>query len=104
MITSFSLSPAASAEPLGTILVIIAPFTSLGSMSEAKRLIKQKAVDVNGKLVDNATYIVAVGDEIKVGSRTLKEKVRIFLLCADVFSVLLFFLSLSVPIKIMLTF
>lgn len=53
----------------------IADFTSKGSKSEAKRLIKQKAVDVNGKIVDNPTYIVKPGDEIKVGSRTfLKAK------------------------------
>ncbi|EKD58177.1 MAG: tyrosyl-tRNA synthetase [uncultured bacterium] len=58
-----------------SIAITIAPFTSLGSNSEAKRLIKQKAVDVNGKIVDNPTYIVKPGDEIKVGSRTfLKAK------------------------------
>lgn len=53
----------------------IAPFTSRGSISEAKQLIKQKAVDVNGKVVDNPSYEIKVGDEIKVGSRTfLKAK------------------------------
>lgn len=58
-----------------SIILTIAPFTSLGSMSEAKRLIKQKAIDVNGKIVDNPSYIVKSGDEIKVGSRTfLKAK------------------------------
>lgn len=48
----------------------IADFTSKGSKSEAKRLIKQKAVDVNGKVVEDSSYEVKVGDEIKVGSRT----------------------------------
>ena len=58
-----------------TIAATIAPFTSLGSMSEAKRLIKQNAVDVNGKVIDNTSYEVRSGDEIKVGSRTfLKAK------------------------------
>ncbi len=58
-----------------TIAATIAPFTSLGSMSEAKRLIKQNAVDVNGKVNDNSSYEVRSGDEIKVGSRTfLKAK------------------------------
>ncbi len=58
-----------------SIISTIAPFTSLGSLSEAKRLIKQKAVDVNGKIVEDASYQVKSGDEIKVGSRTfLKAK------------------------------
>lgn len=48
----------------------IADFTSKGSKSEAKRLIKQKAVDVNGKVVEDSSYEVKVSDEIKVGSRT----------------------------------
>lgn len=58
-----------------SIASTIAPFTSLGSISEAKRMIKQKAVDVNGEVVDNPGYQVKAGDEIKVGSRTfLKAK------------------------------
>lgn len=58
-----------------SIVATIAPFTALGSISDAKRLIKQKAVDVNGKIIDNAAYLVRSGDEIKVGSRTfLKAK------------------------------
>lgn len=57
------------------IVSTIAPFTSLGSLSEAKRLIKQKAVDVNDKVVEDVNYIVKTGDKIKVGSRTfLKAK------------------------------
>lgn len=62
----------ASGSPLS---VTIAPFTSLGSISEAKRLIKQNAVDVNGTMISDASYEVKSGDEIKVGSRTfLKAK------------------------------
>lgn len=58
-----------------SIVSTIAPFTSLGSISEAKRLIKQRAVDVNGKVVESPSYEVKSGDEIKVGSRTfLKAK------------------------------
>ncbi len=58
-----------------SIISTITPFTSLGSISEAKRLIKQKAVDVNGKIVEDPSYQVKSGDEIKVGSRTfLKAK------------------------------
>lgn len=39
------------------------------SISEAKRLVKQGAVEVNGKVVHNHKYIVKKGDEIKVGKR-----------------------------------
>ncbi len=53
----------------------IANFTSKGSKSEAKRLIKEGAVDVNGKAMIDVNYKVKIGDEIKVGSRTfLKAK------------------------------
>ncbi len=58
-----------------TLTDTIVDFTSKGSKSEAKRLIKQKAVDVNGKMIDDSNYQVKTGDEIKVGSRTfLKAK------------------------------
>jgi tyrosyl-tRNA synthetase len=50
-------------------------FTSLGSKSEAKRLIKQKAVDINGEAMEDPSYQVKPGDKIKVGNRTfLKAK------------------------------
>ena len=59
-------------EPLADT---IASFTSKGSKSEAKRLIKERAVDINGQTVTDSTYIVRTNDEIKVGSRTfLKAK------------------------------
>ena len=58
-----------------SLAITIAPFTSLGSISEAKRLIKQNAVDINGKTVSDSSYQVKSGDEIKVDSRTfLKAK------------------------------
>ena len=58
-----------------SLALTIAPFTSLGSISEAKRLIKQNAVDINGKTIFDSSYQVKSGDEIKVGSRTfLKAK------------------------------
>ena len=53
-----------------SVLTTIAPFTSLASVSEAKRLVKQKAVEINGKKVTDGSVVVKVGDEIKVGSRT----------------------------------
>lgn len=58
-----------------SLVETIAPFSSLASMSDAKRLIKQNAVVVNGKKTVDSSYIVKADDEIKVGSRTfLKAK------------------------------
>ncbi|MEK7470416.1 MAG: tyrosine--tRNA ligase [Patescibacteria group bacterium] len=54
----------------GTLATTIAPFTALNSVSDAKRLIKQGAVDVNGSTIKESSYKVKVGDEIKVGGRT----------------------------------
>jgi tyrosyl-tRNA synthetase len=48
----------------------IIPFTPRQSMSSAKELIKQNAVDVNGKAISDPNFILKVGDEIKVGGRT----------------------------------
>lgn len=53
-----------------TLIATIAPFTSLASISEAKRLVKQNAVEVNGKKISDGNIIISSGDEIKVGSRT----------------------------------
>ena len=39
-------------------------------MSSAKELIKQNAVDVNGKVVSDPSYKVEIGDNIQVGERT----------------------------------
>ncbi len=58
-----------------TVVATITPFTTKGSVSEAKRLIKQNAVEVNGKKVGENSLIVKSGDEIKVGTRIfLKAK------------------------------
>lgn len=54
----------------GTLAKTIIPFTSRQSMSSAKELIKQGAVDVNGKTQKDADFKIGVGDEIKVGGRT----------------------------------
>jgi tyrosyl-tRNA synthetase len=53
-----------------SLATTISPFTSLASISDAKRLIKQNAVDVNDKTVSDSSYKVQSGDKIKVGSRT----------------------------------
>lgn len=58
-----------------TLAETIIPFTSLVSISDAKRLIKQNAVKVNSEKIVDPNYKIKSGDEIKVGSRTfLKAK------------------------------
>ena len=53
----------------------IAPYTSLASISEAKRLIGAGAVEVGGKVIKDTNYQPKSGDEIKVGKKTfLKVK------------------------------
>lgn len=53
-----------------TLAEVVAPFTQRQSISNAKELIKQKAVDVNGKTASNPSLKVKTNDKIKVGSRT----------------------------------
>jgi len=48
----------------------IVPFTTRQSMSSAKELIRQKAVDVNGKNITDPNFQLKIGDKIKVGDRT----------------------------------
>ncbi len=48
----------------------ITPFTTRQSASAAKELIKQNAVDVNGKTISDPNLKIESGDEIKVGERT----------------------------------
>lgn len=58
-----------------SLIKTIIPFTTRQSTSAAKELIKQNAVDVNGKIATDGNVIVEPGDEIKVGERTfLKAK------------------------------
>ena len=58
-----------------TLIKTIIPFTNRQSASAAKELIKQGAVDVNGKKAADGSVKLSVGDEIKVGERTfLKAK------------------------------
>jgi len=47
----------------------IIPFSSRQSMASVKELIRQGAVDVNGKKAMDGSIILKVGDEIKVGER-----------------------------------
>jgi len=58
-----------------TLAGTISPYTSLASISDAKRLIKQNAVEVNEQIIIDPTFRVKSGDNIKVGNKTfLKVK------------------------------
>ena len=59
-----------------TIAKTIIPFTSRQSMSSAKELIRQKAVDVNGKTITDPAFQIKIGDKIKVGERTFLKVVQ----------------------------
>ena len=51
-----------------TLLSTLAPFTSKASLSEAKRLINQGGVDINGKRI-GLSYKIKAGDKIKIGKK-----------------------------------
>lgn len=55
------------------LIKTIVPFSPRQSTSSAKELIKQNAVEVNGKKIIDGNYKVTTGDKIKVGSRTFLE-------------------------------
>ena len=62
-------------ETKESLAATIAGYTSLASVSEAKRLIDAGAVEVSGKVVTDSNYKPGSGDEIKVGKKTfLKVK------------------------------
>lgn len=56
-----------------TLVKTITPFTNRQSASDAKRFLKQNAVDINGRVVTDPNTIVKSGDKIKVGARTFLE-------------------------------
>ncbi|OGM15396.1 tyrosine--tRNA ligase [Candidatus Woesebacteria bacterium RBG_19FT_COMBO_42_9] len=59
----------------GTLALTIAPYTSLASISDAKRLIDAGAVEIGGKVIKDTNYKPKSGDEIKVGKKNfLKVK------------------------------
>lgn len=59
-----------------SLAATIVPFTTRSSMSNAKELIQQNAVDVNGKTVSDHSLVIKVGDEIKVGERTFLKATK----------------------------
>ena len=50
--------------------------SEVGSMSEAKRLIRQGAVDVSGATISDPTYKVKVGDNVKIGKKTFVKVIK----------------------------
>ena len=56
--------------------LILTVASLVGSNSEAKRLIQQGAVDVNGAKASDGTAAVRVGDKIKVGQRTFLKVIK----------------------------
>jgi len=54
----------------------IAPYTLKGSISEAKRFIKQGSIEVNGKKLTNPTHELKVGDRVKIGTTTFGTIVK----------------------------
>ena len=53
-----------------TLAKTIIPFTPRQSMTSAKELIRENAVDVNGKAISDPNFELKIGDKIKVGERT----------------------------------
>lgn len=51
------------------LLPTIAPFTALKSISDAKRLVSQGAIEVNGETVKDSSFEIKRGDKIKIGKR-----------------------------------
>lgn len=60
-------SPTVSSPSLSDI---VSKFSNLGTISDAKRLIKSGGVDVNEKTVTDHNFEVNLGDKIKIGKKT----------------------------------
>lgn len=52
------------------LLSTVAPFTALKSLSDAKRLVSQGAIEVNGETVKDPSFEIKTGDKIKIGKKT----------------------------------
>jgi len=57
-------------KTMKTLVETIAPYTSLKSLSDAKRLIIQGAIKINGDTVTDLNYKIKKGDRVKIGKRT----------------------------------
>ncbi|MBI3397497.1 tyrosine--tRNA ligase [Candidatus Woesebacteria bacterium] len=56
-------------DSLGKIIDTLAQIDSVGSKTQAKRLLLQGAIDVNGKKTTDSNYTLKSGDQVKVGER-----------------------------------
>lgn len=65
----FSSNPTV-VESRGTLAVTLSSLPTIESMSQAKRLINQGAVDINGNTVTDPGFGTASGQEIKIGKTT----------------------------------
>lgn len=54
----------------------LAPHTSLKSTSDAKRLIQQGAIKINGDSVSDLNYKLKVGDKIKIGKKIFGKIIK----------------------------
>ena len=52
-----------------TLADTIAPFTNLKSSSDAKRLIQQGGLTINGDVVTDLNYKIKKSDKIKIGKK-----------------------------------
>lgn len=57
-----------------TISDLVADF--VGSKSEAKRQIQQKAIDVDGKVVNDPDFELKGGEKVKIGKKTFVEVIK----------------------------
>ncbi|MEK7497445.1 MAG: tyrosine--tRNA ligase, partial [Patescibacteria group bacterium] len=65
----FSANPTI-VENRGTLAVTLSALPTVGSISQAKRLINQGAIDINGEAVTNPGLGTTTGQEIKIGKTT----------------------------------
>lgn len=51
------------------LITTIAPHTALKSLGEAKRLVSQGAIEVNGETITDFDHSIKIGDKIKIGKK-----------------------------------
>lgn len=51
------------------LLLTLVPFTTLKSLSDAKRLVAQGAIEINGETVKESNFKIKAGDKVKIGKK-----------------------------------
>ena len=59
-----------------SLIETIAQIDSIDSLSQAKRLIKQGAVDIDGKTIKDINYKIKGNEKIKVGKKVLVKVIK----------------------------